>query len=348
MPHVTAYGAQSATDPITPLTIERRTPTDTDVEIAIDYCGVCHSDIHISRSEWPGTLYPVVPGHEIVGHVTAVGDGVKKYKVGDHVAVGCFVGSCRQCADCGEDLEQYCPEKVTTYSAEDPVHGGITQGGYSKSIVVDEHFVLKMPDNLEPHAVAPILCAGITMWSPLRHWHVKAGDVVGIIGLGGLGHMGVKLAHALGAKVIMITRSASKGEDAKKLGADDVLLSSDDSQMQAHKRQFDLLINTIPASHDMNPYLPLLKRDGTMVVVGSMETNEPGVNTAPLIVDRTQIAGSLVGGIKETQALLDFCGKHNIVSDVEMINIDQINDAYQRMINGDVKYRFVIDMKSLT
>lgn len=347
MNKISAYGTQSATDPIAPLTIERRAPTDTDVEIAIDYCGVCHSDIHFARNEWGFSLYPVVPGHEIVGRVTAVGNKVKAHQVGDIVAIGCFVDSCRQCNDCHEHLEQYCPDKVSTYSSEDPKHGGITYGGYSKSIVTDQDFVLRVPNNLDTSSVAPLLCAGITMWSPLRHWEVKAGDTVGIIGLGGLGHMGVKLAHALGAKVVMITRSPSKGEDAKSLGADEVLLSNDDSQMAAYAGKFDLLINTIPTSHDMNPFITLLKRDGTMVIVGAVEQIEPGINGAPLIFGRKKIAGSLVGGIKETQEMLNFCGEHNIVANIETINIEDINTAYDRMIKGDVRYRFVIDMQSL-
>lgn len=348
MPTVAAYGAHSATDSIKPLSIERREVTDNDVQIAIEYCGVCHSDIHMARNEWGFSLYPLVPGHEIVGRVTAVGNNVSKYKEGDLVGVGCLVDSCRHCENCHEDLEQYCDQKIMTYSSEDPKFGGLTYGGYSQQVVVDQDFVLRVPENLDTQAVAPLLCAGITTYSPLRHWHVKAGDTVGVIGLGGLGHMGIKFAHALGAKVVMITRSKAKGEDAKKLGADEVLLSTDAAAMAHYAGKFDFLLNTIPVNHDVNPYINLLKRDATMVIVGAIEPVEPGLNCGPLVFGRRSIAGSLIGGIAETQEMLDFCGQHNIVPEVEMIDIKDINHAYERMIKSDVKYRFVIDIKSLS
>lgn len=347
MSQVNAYGAQSANDAIKPLTIERREVSDNDVAIAIEYCGVCHSDIHMARNEWGMSLYPLVPGHEIVGRVTAVGKQVTNYKEGDLVGVGCLVDSCRSCDNCHDDLEQYCPQKILTYSSEDPKFGGLTFGGYSKHIVVDQDFVLRVPENLDLKAVAPLLCAGITTYSPLRHWNIKQGDTVGIIGLGGLGHMGIKFAHAMGAKVVMITRSESKGQDAKKLGADDVLLSTDSAQMSAYTGKFDFLLNTIPMNHDINPYVNLLKRDATMVMVGAIEPVEPGLNCGPLIFARRAIAGSLIGGIAETQEMLDFCGKHNITADIEMIDMKDINTAYERMIKGDVKYRFVIDIDTL-
>lgn len=346
MPTVAAYATQSATDDLKPFSIERRECTANDVQIDISHCGVCHSDIHMARSEWGMSVYPMVPGHEIIGRVSQIGANVTNFKVGDLVGVGCLVDSCHDCSSCHEDLEQYCDGKVLTYGSEDTRHGGITYGGYSKQITVAQDFVLRVPENLDTQGVAPILCAGITMCSPLRHWQVKAGDKVGIIGLGGLGHMGVKLANALGAEVVMITRSPAKGEDAKALGAHSVLLSNDAAAMAAQAGSFDLLINTIPNAHDMNPYVNLLKRDATMVIVGVL-TPVPEVNCGPMIFGRRSIAGSLIGGIAETQELLDFCGQHNITADVEVINIDNINHAYSRMIDGDVKYRFVIDMASL-
>lgn len=344
---VKAYAAFSVTEKLKPHSIERRNPGDHDVKIEITYCGVCHSDIHTARDEWDGTNYPIVPGHEIVGTVTTVGPKVTKFKVGDVVGIGCMVDSCKTCSSCEDHLEQYCENGFTaTYNSEDKKHGGFTHGGYSESIVVDENFVLKMPTNLELKAMAPVLCAGITMWSPLRHWNAKAGDTVGIIGLGGLGHMGVKLAHALGAKVVMITTSPHKAADARKLGAHEVLISTDEAQMERYQEKFDLLINTIPRHHDLNPYLSLLKRDATMVIVGAVEMLDK-FHGGQLIMKRRRIAGSLIGGIKETQELLDFCGKHNITSEVEMIDIQKINEAYDRTVKNDVKYRFVIDMKSL-
>lgn len=347
MTQVKAYAAFSATEKLKPFSITRRTPSEYDVKIDITYCGVCHSDIHTARNEWEGTEYPIVPGHEIVGIVSSVGPKVTKYKAGDLVGVGCMVDSCKTCPSCEDHLEQYCENGFTaTYNSEDKKHGGFTYGGYSQSIVVDENFVLKIPTNLDAKAVAPVLCAGITMWSPLRQWNVKPGDTVGIIGLGGLGHMGVKLAHAMGAKVVMVTTSPKKAEDARKLGAHEVLISTDETQMEKYREKFDLLINTIPRHHDLNPYLNLLKRDATMVIVGAVELLDK-FHGGLLIMKRRRIAGSLIGGVKETQELLDFCGKHNITSEVEMINIENINEAYDRTVKNDVKYRFVIDMKSL-
>lgn len=344
---VKAYGAKSSDAALKELKIERRSLQPKDVKIKIDYCGVCHSDIHTVRNDWGGSKYPVIPGHEIIGTVEAVGDDVKDFKVGQTVGVGCMVDSCRTCSSCQEDLEQYCEQGlVGTYNGKDEHLGGHTFGGYSQQIVVDEHFVLNIPKNLDIKATAPLLCAGITTWSPLSHWKVKKGDKVGVVGLGGLGHMGIKLANALGAHVVMITRSESKAQDAKDLGAHEVLISTDDKQMQEHANSFDFLLNTIPVKHDMNPYLSLLKRDRTMVLVGAIEPLEP-LHGASLILKRKRVAGSLIGGIKETQEMLDFCGKHNITCDVEMINMQNINEAYERVTSSDVKYRFVIDMESL-
>jgi uncharacterized zinc-type alcohol dehydrogenase-like protein len=345
-----AYSAASATAPLASTTIQRRDPRASDVVIDILYCGVCHSDIHSARNEWGGTHYPLVPGHEIVGRVTGVGGGVKHYKVGDLVGVGCLVDSCHRCQSCQDGLEQYCENDFTgTYNSEDKTGGTphkFTLGGYSDTITVDERFVLRIPDNLDPAAAAPLLCAGITTYSPLKHWQVGAGQKVGIIGLGGLGHMGVKLAHAMGAKVVMITTSPEKGADARKLGADDVLLSKDAAAMGAAKNSFDFLLNTIPVGHDVDPYMELLKRDATMVIVGAVEPLKH-VDGVPFIFRRRHMAGSLIGGLPETQEMLDFCGKHNIVCDIEKIGIQGVNEAYDRTVKGDVKYRFVIDMASL-
>ena len=332
-----AYGNQSATEALIPLTIERRSIQPTDVQIDILYCGVCHSDIHTARSEWGPAKYPVVPGHEIIGRVIGVGAEVSSFKEGDLVGVGCMVDSCQHCASCAEGLEQYCENGATyTYGSADKISGGHTFGGYSENIVVDEKFVLHVPENLDTSRVAPLLCAGITTWSPLRHWNVKAGDKVGVIGLGGLGHMGIKFAHALGAKVVMITTSESKGEDAKKLGADEVLISKDAEAMKAHKDSFDFLLNTIPVGHDVDPYLNLLKRDATMVLVGAIEP-VANVNGGTLVRKRKNLAGSLIGGIKETQEMLDFCGQHNVLPEVEMIAIQDINEAWTRVVKADVK-----------
>lgn len=347
MSEVLAYATHSPTDKLKPFSLKRREVMARDVKIEILYCGVCHSDIHTARNEWGNSVYPVVPGHEIVGRVKEVGSSVSKVKVGDLVGVGCMVDSCRECASCKEDLEQYCEIGSTmTYNGQDKFLGGMTFGGYSKEIVVDEHFTLKVPENLNTSEVAPLLCAGITLWSPLKHWNVKKGDVVGIIGLGGLGHMGVKLASAMGAHVVMITTSPSKAEDAKKLGAHDVLISKDQKDLEKWSGKFDLLINTIPVGHDMTPYISLLKRDATMVIVGAIEPLDK-FHGGLLIGKRRKIAGSVIGGIKETQEMLDFCGEHNITSDVEVIDIKDINEAYDRTVKGDVKYRFVIDMSTL-
>jgi len=342
-----AYAAFSEAEDLKPHQIQRRDLQDKDVFIDIEYCGVCHSDIHTARAEWGQPHYPVVPGHEIIGRVLAVGPNVTKYEVGDLVGVGCMVESCKHCNPCDEGLEQYCESgMIGTYNSAKSKYGGITYGGYSENIVVEEDFVLSIPTTIDVKAAAPLLCAGITTWSPLRHWNVKKGDKVGVIGLGGLGHMGVKFAKAMGAHVVMITTSPEKGEDAKKLGVDEVLISKDASQLQAHANTFDFLLNTIPVGHDVNPYLSLLKLDKTMCIVGAVEPL-PGVHGGLLIGKRRHLAGSLIGGIKETQEMLDFCGEHQIVSDVEVINIQDINNAYERMIKSDVKYRFVIDMKSL-
>lgn len=351
MPHaVAAYAATDKTSPLGPLTITRRDPGPTDVQIDILYCGVCHSDLHTVRSEWPGTVYPCVPGHEILGKVTAVGDAVTKFKVGETAAVGCLVDSCRTCESCKAGLEQYCDHFafVMTYNSPDKhLPGQVTYGGYSTSITVTEDFVLKVPANLDPAAAAPLLCAGITTYSPLRHWGAGPGKKVGIVGLGGLGHMGVKFAHAFGAHTVLFTTSASKVDDGLRLGADQVVVSRDAEAMQAHTRSFDLIVNTVAASHDLDPFVNLLKRDGTMVLVGAPEQNHPSPSVTNLIFGRRSIAGSLIGGLPETQEMLDFCGTHGIVCDIELITMQQIEAAYARMLKSDVKYRFVIDMNSL-
>lgn len=345
------YATQSATDELKPFSFERRDPRPGDVVIDILYCGICHSDIHSARNEWGWSSYPFVPGHEIIGRVNAVGNKVTRYKAGDLVGVGCLVDSCRKCASCNDGLEQYCENGFTgTYGGEDKIGGTPhkkTFGGYSDKITVDERFVLRIPENLDPAAAAPLLCAGITTYSPLRHWQVGPGQKVGVIGLGGLGHMGVKFAHAMGARVVMITTSPKKGDDARKLGADEVLLSTDAKAMQAAQRSFDFLLNTIPVGHDADPYMDLLKRDGTMVVVGAVEPMKQ-VNGIPFIMGRRSMAGSLIGGLPETQEMLDFCGKHNIVCDIEKIAMQDVNKAYDRTVKGDVKYRFVIDMATLS
>jgi alcohol dehydrogenase (NADP+) len=343
-----AYLTPDATTPLAPATIERREPTASDVRIQILYCGVCHSDLHFARNEWGFTQYPCVPGHEIVGRVTAIGSGVKKFKVGDTVGVGCLVDSCRTCPNCRSGLEQYCDTgMVMTYGSVDKYLGGPTFGGYSQSIVVTEDFVLKMPANLDLAAAAPLLCAGITTYSPLRHWKVGAGQKVGIVGLGGLGHMAVKFARAFGAEVVLFTTSPGKTADAKRLGAHEVVVSTDEAAMQARAGSFDFILDAVSAEHDINAYLNLLKRDGRIVLVGVPEKPLP-LAALPLIFRRRSLSGSLIGGLPETQEMLDFCGKHGITSDIEMIRMDQINDAYERMLKSDVKYRFVIDMASLT
>lgn len=343
-----AYAAQNAQSPLAPFELERRGLREHDVHIEVMFCGVCHSDLHQARNEWGNSIYPVVPGHEIVGRVTEVGAAVTRYKTGDLVGVGCLVDSCRTCASCQEGLEQYCENGfVATYNGTDRVSGETTYGGYSTNLVVDEAFVLRVPDNLDPAAVAPLLCAGITTYSPLRTWGAGPGKKVGIVGLGGLGHMGVKLAHAMGAHVVLFTTSASKVEDGKRLGADEVVISKDPDAMAKHANSFDLLINTVAAQHDLNPFIALLKRDGTMTLVGAPEHDHPSPQVFNLIMKRRRLAGSLIGGIAETQEMLDFCGQHGITSDIEMIPMQQINEAYGRILKSDVKYRFVIDINSL-
>ena len=347
MSQVKAYAAHEPAANLKPFEVKRREVKEDDIQIDIEYCGVCHSDIHTVNNDWGGSQYPVVPGHEIIGRVVNVGENVSDFKEGDLVGVGCMVDSCQHCDSCKEGLEQYCENgAVMTYNGKDEHLGGHTFGGYSENIIVDKKFVLHIPENIDVKAAAPLLCAGITTWSPLRHWKVKKGDKVGVIGLGGLGHMGVKFAHAIGAHVVMITTSPEKSKDAKELGADEVLISKDSEQMAEHRGSFDFLLNTVPVGHDVNPYVGLLKRDATMVMVGAIEPLEP-MHGGALIVGRKRIAGSVIGGIKETQEMLDFCGEHNIVSDVEMIDIKNINKAYERVVSSDVKYRFVIDMKSL-
>lgn len=347
MSEVKAYGAKKQAADLEQMTIERRELQPDDVHIKITYCGVCHSDIHTVQNDWGNSKYPVVPGHEIIGNVVAVGDNVSNYKEGDLVGVGCMVDSCRECSACKDDLEQFCEKgMVGTYNGANKHLGGHTFGGYSQEILVDQNYVLSIPKNLDEKAVAPLLCAGITTYSPLNHWGVKKGDKVGVIGLGGLGHMGIKFAVAMGAKVVMITTSPDKAKDAKRLGADEVLISQDEEDMKKHKGSFNFLLNTVPVGHDINPYLELLKRDSTMVMVGAIEPLD-SMHGGNLILGRKRVAGSLIGGIKETQEMLDFCGEHNIVSDVEMIDMKEINKAYQRVQDSDVKYRFVIDMDTL-
>ena len=342
------YAAQNASDALKPYAIERRAPNADDVQIEILYCGVCHSDLHTARNEWQNTLFPSVPGHEIVGRVSAVGNAVTRFKVGDLAGVGCMVDSCQHCAACAEGDEQYCENGFTgTYNG--PVFGGEnTYGGYSERIVVKEAFVLRIShDEGDLAAVAPLLCAGITTYSPLSHWKVGPGKKVGIVGLGGLGHMGVKIAAAMGAHVVLFTTSPNKREDGLRLGAKEVVVSRDPEQMQAHANSLDFILNTVAAQHDLDPFLNLLKRDGTMTLVGAPEHPHPAPTVFNLIFKRRSLAGSLIGGIRETQEMLDFCAKHNLVSDIEMIDIQTINEAYERMLKSDVKYRFVIDMASL-
>ncbi len=343
---VKAYSAASAKSSLAAATIDRREPTADDVQIDILYCGVCHSDLHFARNEWHGTVYPAVPGHEIVGRVKAVGSAVTKFKAGDIVGVGCLVDSCRTCPECRAGLEQFCPDSVGTYGGTDKHLGGGTLGGYSQGIVVTQEFVLRIPASLNPAATAPLLCAGITTYSPLRHWKVGPGQKVGIVGLGGLGHMGVKFARAFGAHVVLFTTSPGKAEDAKRLGAHEVVISKDQAQMAAHAGSFDFILDTVSGSHDLNAYLNLVKRDGHLVLVGAPEHPLP-VAAFSVIPRRRSFSGSMIGGLPETQEMLDFCGQHGITSDIEMIRMDQINEAYERMLKSDVKYRFVIDMASL-
>ncbi len=343
---VHGYAAQSAKATLAPYSFERREPGDHDVVVDIKYCGICHTDIHQVGDEWGGSTFPMVPGHEITGIISKVGPQVSRYKIGDRVGVGCFVNSCRKCSPCRQNLEQYCMEgMITTYNGIEK-DGTPTQGGYSNKIVVDENYVLKIPDNLSLDKAAPLLCAGITLYSPLRHWKAGLGKKVAIIGLGGIGHMGVKIAHALGAEVTVLSHSLKKQEDGKKLGADYFYATSDPKTFEKLKGYFDLIINTVSAELDWNQYLELLTLDGTMVVVGIPEKETP-VGSFPLVAGRRSIAGSLIGGIKETQEMLDFCSKNNIASEIELIPIQKVNEAYKRVLNSDVKYRFVIDMKSL-
>lgn len=345
-----AFAAQSATSPLGPHTIQRREPLPTDVQIEVLYCGVCHSDLHTVRNEWEiamPTTYPCVPGHEIVGRVTKVGSAVKKFKEGDLAAVGCLVDSDRVCENCRAGEEQFCLGGATfTYNSEDKHLGGVTYGGYSSSIVVDQAFTLRVPNNLDLAATAPLLCAGITTYSPLRHWNVRKGQKVGVVGLGGLGHMGVKFANAFGANVVLFTTSPGKTQDALRLGAKEVVISKNEAEMQKHAGSFDFILDTVSAPHDLNAYLNLLKRDGTMTLVGAPPEPTPilGFN---LLFGRRQLAGSIIGGLPQTQEMLDFCGEHGIVSDIEMIPIQKVNEAYERLLKSDVKYRFVIDMASL-
>ena len=345
-----AYAVQSAETPFEPFSFERRDPRPNDVAIAISWCGVCHSDLHTARAEWGGTRFPCVPGHEIVGTVTAVGDAVTKFAVGDIVGVGCMVDSCMSCSACQEGLEQYCERGFTgTYNGPTQETGDNTYGGYSDRIVVREEFVLRIRHPEEALAgVAPLLCAGITTWSPLRHWKVGPGQKVGVVGIGGLGHMGVKLAKALGAHVVAFTTSPGKRQDALALGADEVVVSRERAEMKAHANSFDFILNTVAAPHDLDPFLTLLKRDGTLTLVGVPPEPHPSPNVSHLIMKRRSIGGSLIGGIAETQEMLDFCAEHNIVADVEPIAIQDIDSAYERMVKSDVKYRFSIDMASLS
>jgi alcohol dehydrogenase (NADP+) len=345
---VRGYAAVSAQAPLGLFPFLRRGPRPDDVVIDILYCGVCHSDLHSARNDWGGSSYPLVPGHEIVGRVAEVGASVQRFEAGDVVGVGCLVDSCRDCAACAKGLEQYCENGFTaTYNGVDRHDGQPTQGGYSERIVVSQDFVLKIPDGLDLKGAAPLLCAGITTWSPLRHWNVGPGSKVAVVGLGGLGHMAIKLAKAMGAEVTLFTRSPGKEEDARRLGADQVVLSTDDAQMAAAVNSFELIIDTVPSVHDVNPYLPTLASSGTLVLVGYLGPLEPPLNSAALVMSRKAIAGSLIGGLPQTQEMLDFCGRHGITSDIEMIAMQDINAAYERMLRSDVKYRFVIDMASL-
>jgi alcohol dehydrogenase (NADP+) len=344
-----AYSAASPTSGLASAKINRREPTDRDVQIEILFCGICHSDLHSVRNEWSefmATNYPIVPGHEIVGRVTKVGSAVTKYKTGDLVAVGCMVDSDHSCSQCKAGLEQYCPNMVLTFNSPDRHLGGFTYGGYSESIVVDEHFVLRVPSNLNPAAAAPLLCAGITTYSPMHHWGVTKGNKVGVVGLGGLGHMAVKFAHALGAHVVVFTTSPNKTEDALRLGADEVVISRNDDEMKKHTNSFDFILDAVSADHDINAYINLVGRDGNLTMVGAPA--EPlRVPAFSLIMRRRSLSGSAIGGIPETQEMLDFCGKHNITADVEVIPIQKVNEAYERLLKSDVKYRFSIDMASL-
>jgi len=344
-----AYSAASDKSPLASTTIQRRDPTENDVQMEILFCGICHSDLHLVRNEWSGampTVYPIVPGHEILGRVTKVGSAVSKFKVGDLGAVGCLVDSDGTCPECKEGYEQFCPNGVLTYNGPDKHTGGVTYGGYSDSVVVDQRFVFKVPANLDPAGAAPLLCAGITTYSPMHHWGVTKGKKVGIVGLGGLGHMGVKFAHALGAHVVLFTTSPNKKDDALRLGADEVVISRDANAMAKHAGSFDFILDAVSAEHDINAYLSLLRRDGNLTLVGVPEKPLP-VAAFSLIMGRRSLSGSPIGGTVETQEMLDFCGQHNLTSDVEVIPIQKVNEAYDRLLKSDVKYRFSIDMASL-
>jgi alcohol dehydrogenase (NADP+) len=345
-----AFAAQNATSGMAPYNLQRRSPRPEDVQIEILYCGVCHSDLHTVRNEWKEvmpTVYPCVPGHEIVGRVVKVGSAVKQFKEGDIAAVGCMVDSCRKCANCRAGEEQYCENGLTlTYNSEDKILGGVTYGGYSDCVVVDENYVLRVTNGLDPAGAAPLLCAGITTYSPLHHWRVGKGQKVGIVGLGGLGHMGVKFAKAFGANVVLFTSSPNKTADAIRLGADEVVISKNEAEMQKHAASFDFILDAVSANHDLNAYLQLLKLDGTLTLVGAPE-KPAALSAFNLIMKRRRIAGSAIGGIRETQEMLDFCADKGITADIELIRIQQINEAYERLLKSDVKYRFVIDMASL-
>ncbi len=348
MPASKGFAASDAKSPLAPYGFSRRDPGTTEITIEILYCGVCHSDLHMSRNEWGNAIYPMVPGHEIVGRVSATGNSVTKFKKGDIASVGVIVDSCRHCPACNNGEEHFCHKGSTlTYAAKDRVDGSITMGGYSSNYVVDERFAHTVPENLNLAAVAPLLCAGITTYSPLRHWNVGPGKKVGIVGLGGLGHMGLKFAHSFGAHVVQLTTSLKKKEDALRLGADEVVLSTDANSMKTHASSFDFILDTASAPHSLDPYLSLLKQDGTLALVGLPE-QPPTINMFGLISKRASIAGSMIGGMVETQQMLDYCGQHDIVSEVEVIPIQQINEAFERMLRQDVKYRFVIDMSTLT
>lgn len=345
---VKAFGTPSKDDDLSEMQIDRREVNPTDIEIDILYCGVCHSDLHTARNDWGGTKYPSVPGHEIIGRITRVGSEVTKFKVGDLAGVGCLVDACRECDSCKKDLEQYCLNgSVGTYNGRDEFLGGHTFGGYSEKVVVDEAFGLKIPENLDLKAVAPLLCAGITTWSPLKHWNAGPGTKVAVVGLGGLGHMAIKLAKGLGAEVTLFSRSPDKIQDALNLGADAVIISTYENEMKAAKGKFDLIIDTVPYDHDINPYISTLAVAGTLVLVGYIGKMDEALLTSPMIGGRRSVAGSVIGGIRETQEMLDFCGENNILPEVEMIRMQDINHAYERMLKSDVRYRFVIDMQSL-
>ena len=346
--NVKAFGTEAKDADLKEINIQRREVQPKDVEIDILYCGVCHSDLHTARNDWGGTKYPAVPGHEIIGRITKVGSEVSKFKVGDLAGVGCLVDSCRTCDSCKEDLEQYCLNGSTgTYNSKDKYLEQQTYGGYSEKVVVDQDFVLKVPENLDLKAVAPLLCAGITTYSPLKHWKVGANSKVAVVGLGGLGHMAIKLAKGMGAHVSLFSRTPSKEQEAKEMGADEVIISTDEEQMKSVAGKFDLIIDTVPYDHDINPYILTLNISGTLVLVGYLGVMEDMLKTVPMILGRRSVAGSVIGGIAETQEMLDFCGKKNILPEIEMINMQDINDAYERMLKSDVRYRFVIDMQSL-